>query len=292
MEQFQQAADKDPNYALAYAGLADCYVVLGDYAGTPTSEALPKARAFAQRALQLDSSLAEAHTTLAFAYQQQWEWQQAEEEFKRAIQLNPTYPTTRHWYYLFLAETGRPNEALAEIRRAQELDPVSPIIATNVGTAYLTLGDVNSSIEQCKKVIDLDSSFPRGHATLGFAYLKHGQFSEGIAELQKAVDLSARRDRQILRDLGYAYAISGKRDEALAILREVQANYDKHLALGADVAAVYTGLGQKNEAFAWLEKDFQAREARLARIRYQLPFESLRSDPRFADLLQRMGLKP
>jgi TolB-like protein/Tfp pilus assembly protein PilF len=291
IEQFQQAADKDPNYALAYVGLADCYSLLEIYAGTPAGDTLVKAKAFAQRALQLDGSLAEAHTSLAFADTSLWQWEEAEAEFKRAIKLDPNYPTAHQWYSTLLRGMGRLEESLAETKRAQQLDPLSLIIGQNLAMGYLSLGDVTSSIEQSKRVIDLDPSFPRGHWALGLAYLKQGRRSEGIAELQKAVDLSE-GERELLSHLGYGYAISGKGAAALAILKELQEKYHKHEALAQDVAAIYAGLGDKDQAFAWLEKDFESSSGQLARVRWELPFESLYSDPRFADLLRRMGLKP
>jgi serine/threonine protein kinase/tetratricopeptide (TPR) repeat protein len=290
-EQFQQAADKDPNYALAYAGLSDCYLLLEAYGGTPSSETVPKAKAFAQRALQLDGSLSEAYTSLAYSYDFMWQWEEAEEEFKRAIKLNPNYSTAHHWYSLYLLDAGRIDEAKAEIKRAHEIDPLSLIIGTSLTYPHLAEGDVNFSISQCKRVIELDPSFPRAHEYLGLAYLKQGRHSEAIAELQKAVELSG-RERWPLRDLGAAYAISGKRAEALAILKELEGKCEKGQAIGQDLAAVYAGLGEKDQAFAWLEKDFQLRSGLLARIRWTTPFESLRSDPRYADLLRRMGLQP
>jgi TolB-like protein/Flp pilus assembly protein TadD len=289
IEQFQQAADRDPNYALAYVGLADCYSLLEIYAGTPASDTYLKAKAFAQRALQLDGSLAEAHTSLAFADTSLWQWEEAEAEFKRAIKLDPNYPTAHQWYSTFLRDMGRLDESLAESKRAQQLDPLSLIIGQNLAMAYLSLGDVSSSIEQSKRGIDLDLAFPRGHWALGLAYLKQGRHSEAIAELQKAVDLSG-GEREMLSHLGYGYAISGKGSAALAILKEVQGEYQKHEALGQDVAAIYAGLGDKDQAFAWLEKDFETRSGQLARVRWEPPFESLRGDPRFADLLRRVGL--
>jgi serine/threonine-protein kinase len=292
IEQFQQAADKDPNYALPYVGLADCYSILEVYLGTPASETLPKAKAFAERALQLDNSLAEAHASLGYTYDGLWQWENAEEEFKRALRLNPSYPTAHHWYGLLLLDKGQFGEALTEARRAQELDPLSLVIGQNVAQAYLARADVNSSIEQARKVIDLDPRYSRGHSQLGLAYLKQGNYSEAIVELQKAVDLPSERDRFSSASLGYAYGVTGRRAEALAILKELEAKYERHEVLGQDLAAVYAGLGDKDQAFAWLEKDFQARSGLLARTRWQLPFESLRSDPRFADLLRRMGLKP
>ena len=291
IEQFQQAADKDPNYALAYVGLADCYSLLELYAGTPANETLPKAKAFAERALQLDSSLAEAHTSLAYLCDGLWLWEKSEEEFKRAIELNPNYPTAHHWHTLLLLDTGRFDEALTEAKRAQELDPLSLAIGQNVAQVYLLRGDVNSAIEQARKVIDLDTRYPRGHQHLGFAYLKQGNYAEAIAELRKAADLTE-RDRAVFGGLGYGYAVSGQRAEALAMLKELQAKYGRHEALGVDLAGVYAGLGDKDQAFAWLEKDFQAHSSFLPRIRWSLPFESLRSDPRFTDLLRRMGLSP
>ncbi len=291
IDYFNQAIAADPNYALAYVGLADCYLLLEDYTGTPAIETYPKAEAFAQHALQLDNSLAEAHTSLAYVYTNLWQWEQAEEEFKRAIKLNPNYPTAHHWYSLCLLDLGRIDEAKAQIKRAHELDPLSLIIGTTLNYAYFAEGDVNSSIAQCKRVIDLDPNFPRAHEYLGLGYLAQGRNSEAIVEIHKAVELSG-RDRRPLRDLGYGYAASGKRAEALTVLKELEENYEKHKAIGQDFAAVYVGLGENDQAFAWLEKDFQARSGLLAWSRWAPPFDSLRSDPRFADLLRRMGLKP
>jgi TolB-like protein/Flp pilus assembly protein TadD len=291
MEQFQQAVDKDPNYALAYAGLSDCYSLLEGYAGTPANETWPKAKAFAERALQLDSSLAEAHTSLGYAYNGLWRWAEAEEEFKRAIKLNPNYPTAHHWYSLCLLDVGRVKEAKVEITRAYELDPLSLIIGITVTYPYLAEGDANFSIAQSKKVVDLDPNFPRGREYLGLSYLKDRRYAEAIPELEKGAELSG-RERWPLRDLGYGYAISGKRAEAEAVIKELAGKYEKGQAIGQDLAAVYAGLGDKDQAFAWLEKDFQTRSGLLAWTRWTPAFESLRSDPRFTNLLRRMGFKP
>jgi len=273
IDYFNQAIAADPSYALAYVGLADCYLLLEDYVGIRASETYLKAQAFAQRALQLDSSLAEAHTSLAYVYSNLWLWEQAEEEFKCAIKLNPNYSTAHHWYSLYLLDLGRNDEAMAEIKRAHELDPLSLIIGTTLNYAYFAEGDVDSSIAQCKRIIDLDPNFPRAHEYLGLAYLTQGRYSEAIAELQKAVELSG-RDRRPLRDLGYGYAVSGKRAEALTVLKEIEGNYEEHKAIGQDFAAVYAGLGEKDQAFAWLEKDFQARSGLLAWSRWTRGFDS------------------
>ena len=291
IDYFNQAIAADPNYALAYVGLADCYLLLEDYVGTPANETYPKAKAFAECALQLDSSLSEAHTSLAYVYTNLWRWEEAEEEFQRAIKLDPNYSTAHHWYSLYLLDLGRIDEAMAEIKRAHELDPLSLIIGTTLNYAYFAAGDINSSIAQCKRVIDLDANFPRAHEYLGLGFLTQERYSEAIMELQKAVELSG-RDRRPLRDLGYGYAASGKQAEALTVLKEIEGNYEKHKAIGQDCAAVYAGLGEKDQAFACLEKDFQARSGLLAWSRWTPPFDSLHSDPRFADLLRRMGLQP
>jgi serine/threonine-protein kinase len=284
------AADKDPNYALAYVGLADCYLLLEDYGGTPASETFPKAKAFAERALQLDASLSEAHTSLGYIYNMLWQWDQSEQESKLAIKMNPNYANAHFWYALYLQDVGRFEEAFIEAKRAYELDPLSLIIGSRLATNYLLEGDVNASIAQCKRAIDLDPSFPRAHTLLGFAYLKQGNYAEALTELQKGNELTGRA-RFGLSSLGYGYAVAGKRTEALAILREIQEKYDKHEALGLDMAAVYAGLGDKDQAFAWLENDFQARTGLLSRVRWESPFDSLHSDPRFKNLLRRMGLK-
>jgi TolB-like protein/Flp pilus assembly protein TadD len=291
MDEFQKAADKDPNYALAYVGLADCHLLQEDYVGIPASDCYPKAKAFAQRALQLDSSLAEAHTSLAYVYTNLWEWEQAEEEFNRAIKLNPNYSTAPHWYSICLLNLGRISDAMTQIKRACELDPLSSVIGTTFTYAYFAASDVEGAIAQCKRVIDLEPTYPRAHEYLGLGYLKQGRNSEAIAELQKAVELSG-RDRRPLRDLGYGYAISGKRAEALGVLKELDEKFGKREAIAQDFAAIYVGLGEKDQAFTWLEKDFAAHSGLLPWIRWAPPFDSLRNDPRCIDLLRRMGLTP
>ena len=291
IEQFQQAIDRDPNYALGYVGLADSYLSLEQYAGVPSNETLPKARAAVDRALQLDDSLAEAHTSSASIYQKLWRWAEAEEEFKRAISLNPNYPTAHHWYAYYFYTKRQFDDAMREIKRAHELDPLSPVISENVAFVYLLKNDFNSAIEQCQKTIELDPSFADAHYILGFAYLKGGRNEEATAEFQKAVELSGRA-ATYLGNLGYCYAVTGRRPEALAILKELEEKHTKRESSGQFLAAVYAGLGDKDQAFSWLERDFQQRSGQLPTIAFRLLFEGLRSDPRYADLLRRMGLKP
>ena len=208
IEQFQQAIDRDPSYALGYVGLADCYLVLEEYAGVPVKESLTKTRAAADRALQIDDSLAEAHTSSAYTYQQMWRWEDAEEEFKRAISLNPNYSTAHHWFSLYFRVKGQFDDAMREIKLAQELDPLSPVISGNVALIYILKNDPSSAIEQCQRIIELDPSFPEAHSTLGFAHIKRGRYEQATEEFQKAVDLSGRASFY-LSYLGYCYGVSG-----------------------------------------------------------------------------------
>jgi len=289
IEQFQQSIDRDPNFALAYVGLADCYVLMEEYTGAPSSESLPKARAAVDRALQIDDSLAEAHTTSAFIYEIQWRWTEAESEYKLAISLNPNYPTAHHWLSVYYQMKRQFDDQLREIKLAQELDPLSPIIGENVSEAYFLKNDFNSAIEQSKKVLELDPSFPYSYRNLGYAHLKLRRYEAATAEFQKAVELSGRAS-DYLSALGYCYAVTGKRDEALAILKELEERYARRESAGLYLASVYAGLDDKDQAFAWLEKDFEQRSGVLAFITWWFPLEDLRSDSRYADLVRRMGL--
>ncbi len=292
LEHFQQAVDKDPTYALAYTGLADCYAVMEQYAGTPSSETLPKAKAAALRALQIDDSLAEAHTSLAYVDMESWQVGDAEKEFKRGIELNPNYPTAHHWYGLpYLTMLGRLDEAMAEIKRAQQLDPLSPIISTNDAYLYILKGDLNTAIEKLTKVIELDPNFPLAHDFLGWAYLKQGREQEAIAELQKGVTGSGRASLE-LGFLGYGYGALGKRAEAIMLLKELEERYARKESPAMFLAAVYAGLGDNDQAFAWLERDFQARTGLLIFITALPDYDTLRDDPRYTDLLRRIGLRP
>jgi TolB-like protein/Flp pilus assembly protein TadD len=291
IEQFQQAIDRDPSYALGYVGLADCYLVLEPYAGIPASEILPKARAAADRALQLDGALAEAHTSSAMVYQSQWRWAEADQEYKRAINLNPNYPTAHHWYSAYHISKREFDDALREIKRAQDLDPLSPVISNQVAWVYLLKNDLDSAIEQCQRIIELDPNNPGAHKLLGSAYLKQRRYEEVIAELQKAVELSGRASID-LSQLGYGYAVAGRRAEAVRILKELEEKYARREALAQQVAQMYAGLGDKEQAFAWLEKGFEQRGGLLQLITTEIGFDGLRNDPRYAELVRRMGLTP
>ena len=288
IEQFKFATDRDPNYALALVGLADCYLVLNEYAGTPTSETLPQAKVYAERALAIDPQLAEPHATLASLNEYMGHLGEAEKEFKKAIELNPTYATAYHWYSIFLKDVGRNDEAAAIIKRAQEIDPLSSVIGVNVSRMYQLQNNHEASIQNALKIIELDPNFGPAYQYLGLSYLRLGRNADAIASSEKAVELTNRAGIT-LGDLGYVYAATGRRSEAVNVIKELEAKYARKEAIGQYIAAVYVGLGDYDKAFEWLEKDLEARNWKVVEIRWQLQFDALRDDPRFKNLLRRMG---
>ena len=288
--EFQQAIERDANFALGYVGLADSYIVLSQYAGRPQSETLPQAKMAAERALQIDDSLAEAHASLGTVYHRTWHWAEAEQELQRATILNPNYATAHHWFSNYLVINGQPERALDEIRRAQELDPLAPILRTTMAAIYLGKNDIRSAMEECRKALELEPNFPSAHLFLGWSFFQQQNFEEGIKSFERAVETSGRA-AYYLADLGYGYAVTGQRAEASAILQELKDKHGRSEALAVDVAAVCVGLGDKDDAFAWLERGFQER-SQLPSIVIDFAFESLRSDPRYAELVRRMGLRP
>jgi len=218
-----------------------------------------------------------------------WQWGEAEREFKRAIELSPKYPTAYHWYSVLLKELRRYDEAAAMIKQAQELDSLSSVIAVNISRMYQLQNNHDASIQNSLKVIELDPNFAAAYEYLALSYLKSGRNAEAIVAAEKAVDLS-NRSAITVGDLGYVYALVGKRAEAIERIRELEEKYTRKEAIGQYLDTVYVGLGDKDKAFEWLEKDFQARNSKLSEIRWQLQFESILNDPRFKDLLKRMGL--
>ncbi len=288
IEQFKAAVDKDPNYALAYVGLADSYVVLPFY-GIPSDEVLPQAQNYAKRAVEIDDSLSEAQTSMAFINTNLWNWAEAEKGYKRAIELNPNYSHAHKWYGDHLGNLGRIEESLKEHKRAQELEPMSLIVVLNVAERYLALGDLNAALEQSQLVVNLEPNWYFVKQLRGLIFLKQGRKAEAVSEAEKSVELS---DRQswTLGVLGYIYAETGDQSKAEVILRELEGKYAKRRAMGHDIARVYVGLGDKEKAFAWLEKDLQSRNSTMAFWLYQVPLNSLRDESRFKDLVKRMGM--
>jgi tetratricopeptide (TPR) repeat protein len=274
---------------LAYSGLADCYVVAPNYTGTASSQMLPSAMAYAARAIELDGSLGEAYASLGMVNFFSWNFAGAETAFKRAIELNPTYPTAHHWYSRYLRAVGRSGEAFAEIRRAKDLDPLSLVIMNNIVENFIERGDMSSALDECKRMLELDPSFVAVYQTLCIIYSKQERLSEALAAAQKGVELSA-RSNATLALAGYVHGRTGRRDAAQAIIVELEKRYAIKEADGRDLAIVYTGLNEKDKAFEWLEKSYQDRSLFLAVLLLEPLFEPLRSDPRWQDLFRRVGL--
>jgi eukaryotic-like serine/threonine-protein kinase len=287
---FTQATDLDPTFALAHAGLADCYVLGG---GNPTSvhEAMSKARASALLALNLDETLGEAHASLAQVQLfNDWNLVEAEESFNRAINLKPNYETAHHWYAIMLAVAGRFPEAIDRIKRAQALDPVSPIIAKDAGVIYYYAGQYDLALAECNKALDLSPEFYPARATLGDIYLQQGKREEALAELRKADQLEGRLLTKAA--LGYGYAVSGQKEKALDALNVMRRGSSDRAVPAFYVALLYTGLGQKDAAFKWLRQAYQERAYRMIYLKVDPAFARLRSDPRFSGLLRDIGLAP
>jgi serine/threonine-protein kinase len=290
IEYFNQAIEKDPSFALAYAGLADCYVV--PPIRLPPREAMPKAKAAAVRALALDETLAEAHTSLGRVLAvYDWDWTSAEKEYKRAIELNPRYAIAHQWYGGWFQVMGHPNEAIAERKLSQELDPLSPIVNFELGLAFYYARDYDQAIEQFKKTLELDQNFPPAQQFLPAAYEQKGMNSEAMAGFKKAIPLLGGGEWAFARGgLGRIYAVLGKKSEALEVLDELKHLSAQEYVPATSLAIVYTGLGDKDQAFVWLEKAYEERSFQLQWLSVEPRWDSLRSDPRFANLQRRMGL--
>ncbi len=292
LEHFQLAIEKDPTYALAYAGIADCYNLLQVYAYLSPKEAFPKARAAAEKALEIDSSLAEAHTSLAWVrVSYDLDWSAGEKEFKRALELNPSYATGHHWYSIYLMAMGRHAESLAQIKRAQEVDPLSLMINTDLGFVLFYGRQDDLAIEQYHKTLEMDKDFGVAYWRLAIIYAQKEMYNEALAATQKMKELLGDKDPLVLGTIGYIYALLGKRDEAKKVLNELS-GLSKHRYISSlRVALIYMGLGQKDQTFKWLEKAYEERDFWITLIKVAPPFDSLRSDPRFKILLKKMNLE-
>jgi len=291
IDHFNQAIEIDSTYAKAYAGLADSYIVLGEWLIYPPKDVFPKAKAAALKALEIDDGLAEAHKALASVKQDyDWEWAGAEREYKRAIELNPNYPSAHQWYAEYLSLMGRHDEAIAEIKRAQELDPLSRIIcSTGGGLIFFNARNYDRGIEQCKKALDLDSTFIPAHYHLIRNYLQKEMYDKVIAEIEKAKSLAGINSIILFKSAVY-YALVGKRSEALQLLKDLEESLDHKYIDPATIAIIYSKLNQKDRAFEWLEKAYQKRSYRLIFLKVNPFYDDLRSDPRFTSLLKKMGL--
>ena len=283
IDYFEQAILLDPNYGLAYARLADSYGLLPFYTSVLPKEAFEKARSAAKKALDIDATLAEAHSALGFINMYyDWDWEAAETELKRAVQTKPGYVTAHHWYAEYLTWMGRHEEAISEISRAIELDPISPLI--NYMKAYILFyaRQYEKSIKQCHVTLELDPNFTMPYLGIGKAYLLKGVYEEAIMEIQKDGDKTY---------LGLAYGMAGKRDEAMGIFEEMKERWRRGDIRAFPIMRVYLGLGEKDPALEWLERSFERHDPRMVELKVDPFFDPLRSDPRFKALLKKMNLE-
>jgi DNA-binding winged helix-turn-helix (wHTH) protein/TolB-like protein/Tfp pilus assembly protein PilF len=284
IEYFESALQKDPNYAAAYAGVADAYAQLGSFGLLEMKQSYERAKGAIEKALERDDKLAEAHASLGYILTNYyWNWSEAESQFKQAIDLNPNYAMAHNWYSQYLGFMGRPEEALRESKRAQEIDPLSPW--TNSGFISFLARRYDEGIAESKKALELDPQFAVAHMVIGLSYVQKKNYEQAIAELQKAQD---NPDSRAL--LGYAYGVAGKRNEARHVLEELQQVAKEKYVSPFPVAATYMGLGETDKAFEMLEKAYVERSWAMGMLKVNPIFDPIRSDRRYVELLRRMNL--
>jgi serine/threonine-protein kinase len=289
IEYFKQAIDLDPSYASAYAGLSDSYTLLVVREALTPEEGFAKAKAAAAMALKIDEEFAEAHASLGHAMLHNWEWDDAERELKRAIALNPGYPSAHHWYSEHLTAMGRCDESIAELKLAERLDPLSLVISADLGRAFYYGRDYDQVLKQEARTLEMDSNFWLSHINLGRSYTQKGMHAEAINGLERAREVSP-GNTEVLSFLGFAYAAAGESAEALETLLELEEQSKLSYVPSYHLAIVHAGLGQKDQAFEWLERAFESHAVDLFTLKVEPMFDSLRSDQRFHDLLRRVGL--
>lgn len=285
---FEDAIIEDPNYALAYAGLADAYATLGVVEDVAPQENMPKARSAAMKALELDDGLAEAHASLGYVkHRFEWDWAGAEREFKRAIELNPQYATAHQWYGWYLLSLGKFDEALDEFKLAQQLEPLSLYTNLTLGTPYFYLRQYEKAAGQYSRVVDMNPDFWLAHWWLAKTYEQEGKYDEALAEYQKMAKLRGENLSQF-PIVGYLYAISGKEAEARKILEESERARNQHVP-PYPMAVISMGLGEKERALEWLEKSLKERETVMIFLKIDQRFDGLHTDPRFLQLVKELG---
>ena len=283
IEYFNQAIEKDPNFALAYSGLADAYVV--PVLGMPPRDVMPKAMAAATRALEIDNTLAEAHTSLARVLQAyDWNWSEAEKEYKRALDLDPRYALAHQWYGGYLERTGRMEESIAERRIAVELDPLSASPNFELGLAYFFSRDYDQAIRQFQHALDLEPGFPVALSMLCIAYAENGQHELALAKVQEI------QEDNSLISAGQVYAKAGRKDDAMRIIEKLERRTRQGHIPATTFAFIYAALGDKEKAIAYLEKGYEERAFQMQFLKVDPRWDKLRDDPRFADLMRRVGL--
>ena len=290
IEYFNRAIESDPDYAEAYSGLADAYALSGDweYGILSPEVAFREAKAAAGKALALDKNLGEAHTSLAFALDLYgWDWKTAETEYKQAIKLNPSYATAHLWYAWHLILMGQTSEGISELRAAESLDPLSLIIGADMADALCIAHQFDEAIRQSRKTLEMDPHFAVGHYELGQALEQRQMYDEAIAEFQKAIEISG-HSGIFDSSLAHAYAASGRRDQAAKIAVDIESGNDHNPSPEANIALIEVGMGDPDQAMTWLDKAYNARFN--PSILLRPAFDPLRSDPRFKNLLRRIGL--
>jgi len=291
-EYFGHAIEKDPNYALPYAALADCTWESAYWGYTRVEDALPRVKALTGKALELDDSLAEAHRALgAVKFYFDWDWSAAEREYKRAIDLNPNYADVHRTYGYYLAYMGRMEQSLAEFSRAVQLDPLSLIINASLASGLGYAHQYDEAIEQLRRTLDLDPNYAYGHYTLARMYMEKSMFSEAVQESQKALSLSA-GDPPYVRRVAQTFAAAGRKAEALKLLGDLEELSKGKYVRASDFAMICGSLGRTDQAFQWLDKAYQEHEIQLVSLKTAQDFDPLRSDPRFQALLRRMNFPP
>jgi eukaryotic-like serine/threonine-protein kinase len=284
---FEQAIDKDPSYALAYVGLADCYNALSINSDTRPSDAFPKAKEAASKALELDGQLGEAHAALANALlTYDWDWEAAQREVTEAIHLSPNYALAHHVYAMYLTNLGQPQAAINQERQAQELDPLSPIVNSVAARAHYFARDYDGAYNQLQKAFEIDPEFWVAHLFLGKIYVEQGRYDDAITEFRKAGEFTS----EPLSLIGFTYAKSGRPSEAHAVLAQLTALAKERYVPPYAFGIVYAGLGDKDKAFEWLNKAYEEHDTVLVPLKAEPLLDSLRSDARYADLLARMHL--
>jgi len=278
----------DPSFALSYAGLAETYVLKGAYFLLPIEKAIDSVRAAARKALELDETIGEAHTALASVGEWTWDWASAEKEYKRSLELSPNFATGHQWYGEFLSFMGRGEEALEEIRKAQELDPLSPVVYVSQGIVLVYLRRYDEAIIQVRKSLEIEPIFPRGYSILAPANLFKGAHAEAIQAAERAVVLSD-SSSEYLGLLGFTYGTAGRKADAEKILLRVQQLSKRQFVSPAVYVYIYIGLGDKNQAFHWLDRAAESRDPIAEFLQVDPTFDPLRRDQRFKDLIKKLG---
>lgn len=290
IQYFEEAIRHDPQYALAYAGIADSYTLLGVFGAMTPPEARGEAHTAALKALELDEQNAEAHTSLAVLKAwYEWDWTGAEREYRRALELNPNYSTAHQWYSLLLAALGRHQEAISEMKQAQRLEPLSIIIAADLGLVYAFAQQFDEAIPHFKRALEMSPNFAYARRELGKVYVQKGMYQEALTEFQKLVAAEGRHPTTLV-DIGYIYGVMGQKGEARKILNELLERAQKEFVPPMILACVYGAIGERDQAFQFIKQEYEQHSDRIINLKTNYMLTPLRSDPRFAHLLQRVGL--